>query len=128
MQRIAESELILNARGAIYHLDLKPDEIAQNIITVGDPARVTEISKHFDKIEVERKHREFITHTGYIGNKRISVVSTGIGPDNIDIVLNELDALVNIDFHSRTIREELKTIEYHPDRNFRLFAGRCSCG
>jgi len=110
MQRIAESELILNARGAIYHLDLKPDEIAQNIITVGDPARVAEISKHFDKIEVERKHREFITHTGSIGSKRISVVSTGIGPDNIDIVLNELDALVNIDFHSRTINEELKQL------------------
>ena len=110
MQRIAESELILNARGAIYHLDLQPDEIAQNIITVGDPARVAEISKHFDKIEVERKHREFITHTGSIGSKRISVVSTGIGPDNIDIVLNELDALVNIDFHSRTINEELKQL------------------
>jgi uridine phosphorylase len=107
MQRIAESELILNSRGAIYHLDLKPDEIAQNIITVGDPGRVKEISKHFDRIEVERNHREFITHTGYIGNKRISVVSTGIGPDNIDIVLNELDALVNIDFDTRTINNEL---------------------
>ena len=110
MQRIAESELILNARGAIYHLDLKPDEIAQNIITVGDPGRVKEISKHFDRIEVERNHREFITHTGYIGNKRISVVSTGIGPDNIDIVLNELDALGNIDFDTRTINNELKQL------------------
>ncbi len=110
MQRIAESELILNSRGAIYHLDLKPDEIAENIITVGDPGRVKEISKHFDKIEVERKHREFITHTGLIGKKRISVISTGIGPDNIDIVLNELDALVNIDFQSRTINSELKQL------------------
>ncbi len=110
MQRIAESELILNSRGAIYHLDLKPDEIAQNIITVGDPGRVKEISKHFDSIEVERKHREFITHTGYIGAKRISIVSTGIGPDNIDIVLNELDALVNIDFDTRTINNELKQL------------------
>jgi uridine phosphorylase len=110
MQRIAESELILNSRGAIYHLDLKPDEIAQNIITVGDPGRVKEISKHFDRIEVERNHREFITHTGYIGNKRISVVSTGIGPDNIDIVLNELDALVNIDFDTRTIKSELNQL------------------
>ncbi|MDE3182262.1 MAG: nucleoside phosphorylase [Bacteroidota bacterium] len=110
MQRIAESELIVNARGAIYHLDLKPDEIAQNIITVGDPGRVKEISKHFDRIEVERNHREFITHTGYIGNKRISIVSTGIGPDNIDIVLNELDALVNIDFDTRTINNELKQL------------------
>jgi len=107
MQRIAESELILNSRGAIYHLDVKPDELAGNIITVGDPDRVREISKHFDKIEVERQHREFITHTGYIGNKRISIVSTGIGPDNIDIVLNELDALVNIDFETRTIKDDL---------------------
>lgn len=107
MQRIAESELIVNERGAIYHLDVKPDELATNIITVGDPARVASISKHFDRIEVQRKHREFITHTGFIGNKRISVVSTGIGPDNIDIVLNELDALVNIDFHSRTVNEEM---------------------
>jgi len=110
MQRIAESELIINTRGAIYHLDVKPEEIAQNIITVGDPARVKEISKHFDKIEVERQHREFVTHTGYIGNKKISVVSTGIGPDNIDIVLNELDALVNINFETRTINDQLKKL------------------
>jgi uridine phosphorylase len=110
MQRIAESELIFNSRGAIYHLDLKPDELAENIITVGDPDRVKEISKHFDKIEIRRQHREFVTHTGYIGNKRISIVSTGIGPDNIDIVLNELDALVNIDFQTRTINNELKQL------------------
>ncbi len=108
MQPIAASELIINNRGAIYHLDATPDEIANNIITVGDPARVAEVSKHFDKIEVERSHREFVTHTGRIGNKRISVVSTGIGTDNIDIVLNELDALVNIDFASRTIKSQLK--------------------
>lgn len=110
MQRIAESELIINPRGAIYHLNLRPDEIAENIITVGDPDRVKEISKHFDKIELERQHREFVTHTGYIGSKRISVVSTGIGPDNIDIVLNELDALVNIDFGTRTVKDELKSL------------------
>jgi uridine phosphorylase len=108
MQRIAESELILNSRGAIYHLDLKPDELAENIITVGDPDRVKEISKHFDKIEVQRQHREFVTHTGSVGNKRVSIISTGIGPDNIDIVLNELDALVNIDFETRTINSQLK--------------------
>src|SRR6185312_15293545 len=108
MQRIAESELILNSRGGIYHLDLKPDELAENIITVGDPDRVKEVSKYFDKIEVQRQHREFVTHTGYIDNKRISVLSTGIGPDNIDIVLNELDALVNINFETRTINGELK--------------------
>lgn len=110
MQQIAESELIINARGAVYHLDVRPDELAKNIITVGDPDRVREISKHFDKIEVERQHREFVTHTGFIGDKRISVVSTGIGPDNIDIVLNELDALVNINFSSRTINPDLKQL------------------
>lgn len=110
MQQIAGSELIINSRGAIYHLDVKPGELAENIITVGDPGRVKEVSKHFDKIELQRQHREFITHTGYLGNKRISVVSTGIGPDNIDIVMNELDALVNIDFSARTINPELKKL------------------
>lgn len=110
MQRIAESELIINDRGAIYHLDVKPTELAENIITVGDPDRVKEVSKHFDKIEIQRQHREFVTHTGTLGSKRISVVSTGIGPDNIDIVLNELDALVNIDFESRTINPHLKQL------------------
>lgn len=108
MQQIAASELIINNRGAIYHLDVKPDEIAENIITVGDPARVAEVSKYFDNIEVERSHREFVTHTGWLGKKRISVVSTGIGTDNVDIVLNELDALVNIDFTERTIKNELR--------------------
>jgi Uridine phosphorylase len=110
MQHIAESELIINSRGAIYHLDVRPEELAENIITVGDPDRVKEVSKHFDKIEIQRQHREFVTHTGYLGNKRISVVSTGIGPDNIDIVLNELDALVNINFSTRTINTELKQL------------------
>jgi uridine phosphorylase len=110
MRRIAESELIINDRGAIYHLDVTPSELADNIITVGDPDRVKEVSKHFDKIEIQRRHREFVTHTGTLGNKRVSVVSTGIGPDNIDIVLNELDALVNIDFESRTINPELKQL------------------
>jgi uridine phosphorylase len=107
MIKIAESEMILNSRGAIYHLDVLPSEIANTIITVGDPGRVQEVSKHFDEVEVRREHREFITHTGRLGNKRISVVSTGIGPDNIDIVLNELDALVNIDFNTRTIKDQL---------------------
>ncbi len=110
MQPIAESELIINGRGAIYHLDVRPEELAQNIITVGDPDRVAEVSKYFDSIQVKRHHREFVTHTGYIGNKRISVVSTGIGTDNIDIVLNELDALVNIDFESRTIKPNLTSL------------------
>ncbi|WP_343672854.1 nucleoside phosphorylase [Chitinophaga sp.] len=109
--RIAESELILNNRGAVYHLDVRPEELADTIITVGDPDRVAVVSKHFDKVEVTRQHREFVTHTGYIGKKRISVVSTGIGTDNIDIVLNELDALVNIDFASRTVKDQLTALK-----------------
>lgn len=104
MNRIAESELIINNRGAIYHIDLLPEELADTVITVGDPDRVGVVSKHFDKIEVKRQHREFISHTGYVGKKRITVISTGIGPDNIDIVVNELDALKNIDFATRTIK------------------------
>ncbi|HQX95457.1 MAG: nucleoside phosphorylase [Chitinophagaceae bacterium] len=110
MSRIAESELIINNRGAIYHLDLRPEEIADTVITVGDPDRVHEVSKHFDSIEIKRQHREFITHTGKVGNKRLTVLSSGIGPDNIDIVINELDALVNIDFETREIKKELKSI------------------
>lgn len=110
MNRIAESELIINNRGAVYHLDVRPEELADTIITVGDPDRVAEVSKHFDAIEVQRNHREFVTHTGRIGAKRISVVSTGIGTDNIDIVLNELDALVNIDFETRTIKPKLQSL------------------
>ncbi|MCC7377862.1 MAG: phosphorylase, partial [Chitinophagaceae bacterium] len=107
MQPIAESELIINKRGAIYHLDVRPDELADTIIVVGDPGRVEKVSKHFDKVEHRLTHREFNTHTGYIGNKRISVISTGIGPDNIDIVFNELDALANIDFTTRQIKDTL---------------------
>lgn len=110
MSRIAESELIINNRGAVYHLDLKPDELAGTVITVGDPDRVKEVSKHFDSIEVKRQHREFISHTGYVGKKRLTVLSSGIGPDNIDIVVNELDALVNIDFGTREVRKELRAI------------------
>ena len=105
MSRIAESEMILNARGAIYHLNLKPEEIGGTVFLVGDPDRVKEVSKHFDKIEYKGEYREFITHTGIIGKKRLSVLSTGIGTDNIDIAINELDALVNIDFVTREIRQ-----------------------
>jgi uridine phosphorylase len=111
MQRIAESELIINNRGAIYHLDVLPEELAHTIITVGDPFRVEQVSKHFDKIESKQVHREFISHTGYIGSKRLTVISSGIGPDNIDIVLNELDALANIDFKTRTVREDLVSLQ-----------------
>jgi len=110
MQRIAESELIINSRGAVYHIDLRPEELARQIIIVGDPDRVAMVSKYFDKIEVKRQHREFVSHTGTIGNKRITCTSTGIGPDNIDIVLNELDALVNIDFETRTIKKDLTSL------------------
>lgn len=110
MKPIADSELIINARGAIYHLDVRPEELATTIIVVGDPDRVKKISKYFDKIEFQSQHREFITHTGFIGHKRISVISTGIGPDNIDIVLNEIDALHNIDFSTRLIKETLTSV------------------
>jgi uridine phosphorylase len=108
--RIAESELILNNRKAVYHLNLLPEELASTIITVGDPERVQQVSKHFDSIETKQQHREFISHTGMIGKKRITVLSTGIGTDNIDIVLNELDALINIDFNSRTIKPQLQSL------------------
>jgi uridine phosphorylase len=110
MQQIPESELIINKRGAIYHLDLRPEELAETVILVGDPERVKKVSKYFDKIEYLLHHREFITHTGYIGNKRITVLSTGIGPDNIDIAINELDALANIDFDKRIINSEFKKL------------------
>ncbi len=111
MNKIAESELIINDRGAVYHLDLRPEEIAHTIFTVGDPGRVAQVSKHFDSIEHRSSHREFITHTGYIGKKRLSVISSGIGTDNIDIVLNELDALVNVDFESRMVKPELTQLQ-----------------
>ena len=111
MQPIGASEMIINERGAIYHLNVRPDQIADTIITVGDPDRVAEVSKYFDSIEVKKGKREFITHTGYIGKKRITVLSTGIGTDNIDIVFNELDALVNIDFETRSIKKELKSLD-----------------
>ena len=110
MQPIGASEMIVNERGAIYHLNVRPEEIADTIITVGDPERVAHVSKYFDRIEHVCAHREFITHTGYIGSKRISVLSTGIGPDNIDIALNEIDALVNIDFNTRLIKEQKKSV------------------
>src|SRR5690606_30613974 len=98
MSFLGSSELILNPDGSIYHLNLFPEDIASTIITVGDPDRVGEVSKYFDSIEVKKGKREFHTHTGYFAGKRLTVISTGIGTDNIDIVLNELDALANIDF------------------------------
>ena len=98
---IPESELIINKDGSVYHLNLLPEHISDTIITVGDPERVAKVSKYFDEIEVEVAKREFVTHTGYYKGKRLTVISTGMGTDNIDILMNELDALVNIDFLSR---------------------------
>ena len=108
--RINESELILNPDGSIYHLNLKPENISDTLLFVGDQDRVEKITKHFDTIEFSTQKREFKTQTGTYKGKRISVLSTGIGPDNIDIVLNELDALINIDFTTRTIKEKLNSL------------------
>ncbi|HNQ67068.1 MAG TPA: nucleoside phosphorylase [Bacteroidales bacterium] len=101
MKQIAESELIINNDGSIFHLHLKPEQLAENVLLVGDPGRVALISNHFDKIEHKVQNREFITHTGWYKGVRFSALATGIGTDNIDIVLNELDALVNIDLKTR---------------------------
>jgi uridine phosphorylase len=105
---LSASELILNQDQSIYHLNLLPQDIADIIITVGDPDRVSMVSAYFDNIEVVKQKREFLTHTGTYKSKRITVISSGIGTDNIDIVLNELDALANIDFKTRKVKEHLK--------------------
>ena len=110
MRRIAESELILNPDGSVYHLNLRPEHIANEIIFVGDQKRVDRIAAHFDSIEFETQKREFHTVTGFYKGKKLSVMSTGIGPDNIDIVMNELDALVNIDLEKRVIKDQHTTL------------------
>lgn len=110
MQQIPESELILNKDGSVYHLNLLPDDLAGIVINVGDPDRVSMVSGYFDKIEIKKQKREFVTHTGTYKGKRITVLSTGIGTDNIDIVYNELDALVNIDLKARTIKSQLTAL------------------
>ncbi|ASQ45706.1 nucleoside phosphorylase [Legionella clemsonensis] len=107
---IKPAELPFNKRGAVYHLDLREDELADFIITVGDPGRVQLVSQYFDKLEFQGSHREFITHTGYIGSRRLSVISTGIGMPNIDIVMTELDALANIDLATRTMRDKPRSL------------------
>ncbi|APQ19086.1 nucleoside phosphorylase [Maribacter hydrothermalis] len=104
--QLRPAELIINEDGSIYHLNLLPEDIATTIITVGDPDRVNQVSSYFDSIEVKKGKREFLTHTGHLNGKRISVISTGIGTDNIDIVINELDALVNIDFKTRALKKK----------------------
>ena len=110
MKQIEASELIVNADGSIFHLHLLPEQLADNVILVGDPGRVALVSKHFDNIECKVQNREFITHTGTYKGKRISVLATGIGTDNIDIVMNELDALANIDLQKRVAKEEHRTL------------------
>lgn len=111
-QKIFESsELIINADGSVFHLHLRPEQLAEKVILVGDPGRVALVSSFFDTIECEAENREFKTVTGTYEGKRISVVSTGIGCDNIDIVVNELDALVNIDFETRTEKKRLTRLE-----------------
>lgn len=110
--KIPESELILNKDGSIYHLNIKPEHLASTIITVGDPERVATVSSYFDEVEFQTGKREFHTHTGRIGKKRLSVISTGIGTDNIDIVFNELDALVNIDLETREVKKEHTSLDF----------------
>ena len=107
---IPESELVINPGGSIYHLNLKPEHLASSIITVGDPERVALVSRYFDEIEVKVSRREFVTHTGIYQGKRISVMSTGMGTDNIEIFMTELDALVNVDFHTRLPKENHTTL------------------
>ena len=107
---IKESELILNPDGSIYHLNLRPEQVADTIILVGDPNRVPRVSAYFDTIEFSTQKREFCTHTGIYKGKRLTALSTGIGPDNIDIVINELDALFNIDLHTRKPKEQLTSL------------------
>ena len=108
---IKASELILNPDGSVYHLNLLPEHLATTIITVGDPDRVSSVTKHFDSVDFKTRKREFHTQTGTYKGKKITVISTGIGTDNIDIVFNELDALVNIDLVNREIKPELTSLD-----------------
>ncbi|BDS10084.1 nucleoside phosphorylase [Aureispira anguillae] len=110
MQALKNADLIINPDGSIYHLGIRPEDIADTVILVGDPQRVAKVTKHFDSIEFTKQKREFITSTGRIGNQRITCLATGIGVDNIDIVINELDALVNVDFETRMLKEQHRTL------------------
>lgn len=110
LNKLAASELVLNDDGSIYHLNLLPEDIADKVILVGDPDRVSKVSQYFDKIEVKKNKREFYTHTGTLRGERISVISTGIGTENIDIVMNELDALVNISLKEKEFKKEHKSL------------------
>lgn len=110
MNKIGESELIINSDGSVFHLHIKPEELADTVILVGDPGRVEMVSSFFESKEFSKQSREFASCTGRYNGKRITVLSTGIGTDNIDIVMNELDALVNIDFKTREIKKEKKSL------------------
>jgi len=110
MSKIRETDLILQD-GAVYHIGIRPENLSNKIITVGDPDRVSEVSRHFDSIEFTNRHREFVTHTGHFKGKRLTAISTGMGTDNIEILMTELDALVNVDFQSREVKHELKSLE-----------------
>lgn len=111
IDKLSASELVLNADGSVYHLNLLPEDIADKIILVGDPDRVPKVSQFFDKVEIKKNKREFYTHTGVLRGERISVLSTGIGTENIDIVMNELDALVNINLNNKEFYSEKKSLQ-----------------
>ena len=123
MEPIKSSELITNADGSVFHLHLHPEDLAEQVILVGDPSRVEMIASYFEKIDIKKSDREFCTITGYYKGHRLSVISTGIGADNIDIVMNELDALVNINQRNKCRKEDIK---YSTNRDFRFRAGRCT--
>ncbi|WP_439475068.1 nucleoside phosphorylase [Algoriphagus formosus] len=109
--RIPASELIINPDGSIYHLHLKPEDLASLVFTVGDPDRVAQVSQYFDRIEIKKRKREFVTHTGYLRGQRVTVMSTGMGTDNIEILMTELDALVNVDLEHRTVNDQKKALK-----------------
>ena len=111
MSKISDTDLILNPDGSVYHLSLLPKHISDTVITVGDPGRVYMVSKYFDEVEFEMNKREFITHVGKYKNKRITVISTGIGTDNVEIVFSEIDALVNIDLKTREAKPRKKKLK-----------------
>ncbi|MBL7860940.1 MAG: nucleoside phosphorylase [Cyclobacteriaceae bacterium] len=111
MPKISETDLVLNPDGSVYHLNLLPKHISDIVIAVGDPGRVYSVSQHFDEIEFEMNKREFITHVGKYKGKRVTVISTGIGPDNVEIVFTELDALVNIDLKTREPKSRKKKLK-----------------
>ena len=109
---IADTDLIINPDGSVYHLGVQEDQVADDIWVVGDPERVPLISRHLDRVDVEIQRREFVIHTGELNGKRLSIVSSGIGVDNIDILINELDAVVNIDFKKRCVKDQLRKLRF----------------